>query len=169
MHDLDQEDRDYFLELIRKNPDYFLDELLYLLATNCFISVHFTTIYRELKRLNVSWKKLKKIALEQNEERRADFVAQMAQYDPEELRFLDEMSKDAYSIGRWYGRSRKGRQAEKKQVFVRGRHTSTEALLTLDGIMAGTVVEGSMMKELFLEFLEFNVVSYVTYAWESSI
>jgi transposase len=169
VRDLDQEDLNYLLELIRENPDYFLDELLYLLATNRFISVHFTTIYRELERLNVSRKKLKKIALERNEERRADFVARMAQYDPEELGFLDEMSKDARSIGRRYGRSRKGRRAEKKQVFVRGWRTSTEALLTLDGITAGTVVEGSMTKELFLEFLEFNVVSYVTYAWESSI
>ena len=106
---LDHEDLDYLLELIRDNPDYFLDELLYLLATNCFISVHYTTIYRELERLNISRKKLKKIALERNEERRANFVARMAQYDPEELGFIDEMSKDACSIGRRYGRSRKGR------------------------------------------------------------
>ena len=140
---LDQEDLDYLLELIRNNPDYFLDELLYLLETNHFISIHYTTIYRELEHLNVSWKKLKKIALEWNEEHRADFIAQMAQYGPEELGFLDEMSKDARSIGRRYGRSRKGKQAEKKQVFVHGRRTSTEALLTLDGIVAGTVVEGS--------------------------
>jgi transposase len=151
VRDLDQEDLDYLLELIRDNPDYFLDELLYLLETNRFISVHYTTIYRELERLNISRKKLKKIALERNEKRRADFVAWMAQYDPEELGFLDEMSKDARSIGRRYGRSRKGRRAEKKQVFVRGRRTSTEALLTLDGIVAGTVVEGSMTKEHFLE------------------
>jgi hypothetical protein len=144
-----------------------LDELLYLLATNRFISVHYTTIYHELERLNISRKKLKKIALERNEERRADFVARMAQYDPEELGFLDEMSKDARSIGRRYGRSRKGRRAEKKQVFVRGRRTSTEALLTLDGIAAGTVVEGSMTKELFLEYLEFNVVSYMSSMLES--
>jgi hypothetical protein len=80
---------------------------------------------------------------------------------------INEMSKDARSIGRRYGRSRKGRRAEKKQVFVRGRRTSTEALLTLDGIAAGTVVEGSMTKELFLEYLEFNVVSYMSSMLES--
>ncbi|KAF8968728.1 hypothetical protein BDZ97DRAFT_1755026 [Flammula alnicola] len=158
VRNLDQEDLAYLLELIRDNPDYFLDELLYLLDTNRFISVHYTTIFRELERLNVSRKKLKKIALERNEERRADFVARMAKYDPEEVGFLDEMSKDGRSLGRRYGRSRKNRRAEKKQVYVRGRRTSTEALLTLDGIVAGTVVEGSMTKELFLEYLEFNVV-----------
>jgi hypothetical protein len=41
---------------------------------------------------------------------------------------------------------------------VRGRRTSTVALLTLDGIVTGTVVEGSMTKASYLEFLEFNVV-----------
>ncbi|KAG2741850.1 hypothetical protein P692DRAFT_20750204 [Suillus brevipes Sb2] len=81
----------------------------------------------------------------------------MAQYDPSELGFIDETSKDERTPGRRYGRSRTGTRAEKKQVFVRGRRTSTEALLTLDGIVAGTVVEGSMTQELFLEWLE-NIV-----------
>ena len=107
----------------------------------------------------MSQKKLKRIALERDKEWRADFIARMAQYFPEEVGFLDEMSKDAPSIGRRYGRSRRNTHAQKKQAFLRGQRTSTETLLTLDGIVAGTVVEGSMIKELFLEYLEFNVVS----------
>ena len=84
----------------------------------------------------------------------------MAQYSPEEVGFLDEMSKDVCSVGRHYGRSRRNTCAQKKQAFVCGQHTSTEALLTLDSIVAGTVVEGSMTQELFLEYLKFNVVSF---------
>lgn len=86
------------LTLIHDNPNYFLDELLKLLETNRFISIHYSTIHHELERLNVSRKKLKKIALERDELRRADFVAWMAQYDPDEHGFLDEMSRDARSI-----------------------------------------------------------------------
>jgi hypothetical protein len=57
-----------------------------------------------------------------------------------------------------------GRRAAKKTKFVRGRRTSTEALISLDGIVACKCVEGSMTKELFLEWLEFNVVSvYCTF------
>jgi hypothetical protein len=48
----------------------------------------------------------------------------------------------------------------KKQVFVRGRRALLEALLTLDGIIARTAVEGSMTKETFLEYLEFVVVGH---------
>lgn len=153
------EDIQYLLRLIRQNPDYFLDELLHLLQTNRFISVHYTTIHRELERAGVSTKKLRRIACERDEDKRADFILRMAQYLPEEIGFVDEVSKDERTWGRRYGRSKKGRRAEKSQPFVRGRRTSTEALLTLDGFVAGTVVEGSMTKEMFLEWLEFNVVS----------
>ncbi|KAG2365885.1 hypothetical protein BDR07DRAFT_1353222 [Suillus spraguei] len=83
----------------------------------------------------------------------------MAQCDPSELGFIDKTSKDERTPGRHYGRSRTGTRAEKKQVFVRGRQTFTEALPTLDGIVAATVVEGSMTQELFLEWLENIVVS----------
>jgi hypothetical protein len=42
---------------------------------------------------------------------------------------------------------------------VRGRRVSGEGLLTVDGIVANTVVEASMTKERFLHFLEHQVVS----------
>jgi transposase len=156
---LDHDVIQYLLCLVQDNPDYFLDELLHLLKTNCFVSIHYMTIHRELERADISHKKLKHIAKERNEARRVDFVGRMAQYTPEQLGFLDEVSKDERTIGHQYGRSRKGTRAEKKQVFVRGRRVSTEALLTLNGIVAGTTVEGSMTKVMFLEYLELNIVS----------
>jgi len=79
-------------------------------------------------------------------------------YSPEEIGFIDETSKDCRSVGRRYGRSMKNQRASKKQPFVRGRRVSATGLLTLDGIVAQTTVEGSMTKELFLEFLEHVVV-----------
>jgi hypothetical protein len=82
----------------------------------------------------------------------------MAKYDPDELGFVDEVHKDERTLNRSFGRSKKGCRAAKRAKFVRGRHTSTEALLTLDGIVACKAVEGSMTKELFLERLKFSVV-----------
>jgi transposase len=155
---LNHDDVQYLLQLVRQNPDYFLDELLYLLETNRFVSTHYVTIHRELERAGVSFKKLKRIAKERNEPRRADFIRRMAQYAPEELGFLDETSKDERTVGRHYGRSKKGSRATKKQVFIRGQRTSTTGLLTVEGIVAGTVVEGSMTKVMFMEFLEHIVV-----------
>ncbi|KAJ8592898.1 hypothetical protein M405DRAFT_811956, partial [Rhizopogon salebrosus TDB-379] len=52
----------YLIRLVRHRPEWFLDELLVLLDTNHFVSVHYATIHRELKRVGVSPKKLKRIA-----------------------------------------------------------------------------------------------------------
>lgn len=76
-------DVDYLKRLIQHRPDWFLDELPYLLPTNRFVSLHYTTIHQELVRARVSSKKIKKIASERNEALRADFVRRMAQYTPE--------------------------------------------------------------------------------------
>lgn len=133
---LDREDIDYLLQLICDNPDYFLDDLVDLTWTNRFISAHFITIFNELDRAGMSHKRLKRIAWERNEELRGAFVARMAQYDPSELGFIDEVSKDERTLGRHYGRSAKGKRAHKKQPFVHGRRVSMEALLTLNGIVA---------------------------------
>ncbi|KAG2100512.1 hypothetical protein BD769DRAFT_1367983, partial [Suillus cothurnatus] len=141
MHHLEREDIEYLLELVHDNTNYFLDELVSLTRTNCFISIHFTTVFNELKCAGMSQKKLKCIASECNEELHAAFIAHMSQYDATKIGFIDEVSKDEQTLGQHYG---------------------LEALLTLDGIVTCTVVEGSMMKELFLEWLEFTVVSYIS-------
>jgi hypothetical protein len=83
----------------------------------------------------------------------------MAQYSPEQLGFLDEVSKDERTSFRRRGRSKKGSHAAMKGVFVCGRRFSAEGLLTIDGMISNTVVEGSMTRDMFLEYLEHSVVS----------
>lgn len=152
------DDIQYLLRLVNHRPDWFLDELLNLLERNRFVSVHYTTIHRELERVGMSHKKLQVIAKERNEPLRNDFMRQMAQYSPDQLGFIDETSKNDKTSGRRYGRGKRGRRAQMKQKFVRGRRLSAEGLLTTEGIVASTVVEGSMKRDGFLQFLENQVV-----------
>ena len=49
-------------------------------------------------------------------------------------------------------------RAIKKGVFVCGQCFSAEGLLTIDGMIFNTVVEGSMHCDWFLEDLEFDVI-----------
>jgi transposase len=156
---LDFDDSNYLVTLVNHRPDWFLDELDGLLATNRFMSVHWTTIQRTLERAGISVKKIRRIAQERNEDVCADFVRQMGQYGPEEIGFLDEFSKDERTLHRRRGRSKKGTRSVMRGAFVRGRRVSGEGLLTLDGIVASTVVEGSMTRDKFLFFLEHSVVS----------
>ena len=77
-HKLHRDDLDYVLTLIKSRPDYFLDKLLNLVQRSWFISVHFTTIFRELEQAAVSHKKLQIIAEERNEPLRADLIQRVA-------------------------------------------------------------------------------------------
>ena len=52
------DDLSYMTALINHCPDWFLDELLGLLNTIWFISIHFTSIYQELGHAGVSLKKM---------------------------------------------------------------------------------------------------------------
>jgi hypothetical protein len=79
---------------------------------------------------------------------------------PEQLGFLDKVSKDECTLARRYGWSVKGRHAVKKGVFIWGRRFLAEGLLTLDGMVSNTVVEGSMTRHWFLEYLEHCVVCH---------
>ncbi|KAG1740914.1 hypothetical protein EDB19DRAFT_1586097, partial [Suillus lakei] len=81
------------------------DEFVHLLKTNQFISVHFSMIFRELEHAGVSHKKLKQIALEHNKTCHTEFITCMAQYEPSELEFIDEKSKDKQTPSRHYGQA----------------------------------------------------------------
>ncbi|KIK93754.1 hypothetical protein PAXRUDRAFT_144355 [Paxillus rubicundulus Ve08.2h10] len=100
---LDRDDLDYILSLVRSNPDYFLNKLLSLVKNNCFISVHFTTIFQELECAGMSYKKLRRITTERNEDLCVDFISRVAQYEPQQLGFVDETSKDEHTICQCYG------------------------------------------------------------------
>ncbi|KAJ6454596.1 Homeodomain-like protein, partial [Mycena sanguinolenta] len=64
---LHHDDVEHLIRLVHERPDWFLDELLNLLQHNRFISVHYTTIHRELERVGMSTKKLTEIAEERSE------------------------------------------------------------------------------------------------------
>jgi hypothetical protein len=145
------------VELVR--PDWFLDELTGLMLRNRFVATHYTTIHQELYRAGVSLKKLRKIAKERNEDLRADYMRRMAQYTPDELCFIDETSVDERTSFRRHGRAKKSQRASMRGVFVRGRRLTAVAALSMDGVIAGHVIEGSMRRKGYLHFLEHSVVS----------
>lgn len=157
-HLLDCDNIDYVICLVHARPEHFLDELLSLVKHNWFISVHFTTIFHKLECANMSCKKLWYIAKKCNEDLCADFITRMAKYDPEQIGFIDETSKDEQTVYQHYRQSSKGHRASSNQVFVHGHRTTVEALLTLDGIISVTMVEGSMTQVAFLDWLENSVV-----------
>jgi transposase len=162
---LHREDVKYLLTLVKHRPQFFLQELQQLLLHNRLVSVHFTTIHRTFEKMGFSTKMLRKIAAERSDIVRADFLLRMGDYETEQLMFIDETAKDEKNITRRQGRSLIGTRSTAPSVFVRGTQFTLLPMLTVEGIQAATVVQGSVNKRLFIEFLRDHVVcSLLLYA-----
>lgn len=80
-------------------------------------------------------------------------------YRPEQLIFMDESAKDERSLSRGYGYSEMNTRARKKLIFVRGKRYTICPALSLQGIIAVDLMEGSCTKTRFKEFVITKVVS----------
>jgi hypothetical protein len=69
------------------------------------------------------------------------------------LMFGDVASKDERTSAHRWGWSLRGTQCVQRKCFVRGRQFSILPILTLDGIIAYDIIEGSVMSEWFVQFL----------------
>src|SRR5712672_2612529 len=79
--------------------------------------------------------------------------------DPNMLMCGDEASKDERTPNRRKGWSQQGTRCVQQKCFVRGKRFSILPILTLDGIIAHDIIEGSVTSERFVEFLRELVVS----------
>ena len=71
---------------------------------------------------------------------------------------IDETPKNEKTPSCMYGRSKRGHHVQMCQQFIHGICLTATALLI---ITISVMFEGSMMKQLYLEFLEKQVVSYI--------
>ncbi|GET01199.1 homeodomain-like protein [Rhizophagus clarus] len=123
------------MQLINKRKDWFLDELVAEMAK------------RTLKVLKTATKKRSEIL-------RANYILTIGtHYNPEQLIFLDESSKDERTLSRHYGYSPKNTHAIQKVVFLRGTKYTILPALSLDGILAVDIMVGSYNKERFCAFI----------------
>ena len=80
-------------------------------------------------------------------------------FQPEQLIFINESAKDECTLCRQYGYSPWNQAAIKKVVFLRGKRYTILPALSLDGMLALDIMEGSCNKERFCNFILSKVVS----------
>jgi hypothetical protein len=85
----------------------------------------------------------------------AVFMNQIADQvpDPNMLMFGDEALKNERTSARRQGWSLRGTRCIQRKCFMRGRQFSILPILTLDGIIAYDIIEGSITSEQFVQFL----------------
>lgn len=110
--------------------------------------------------------KLEKAAKERSDVLRGHYIMIIGTYfQPDQLIFIDESAKDERTTCCQYGYSLRNHAAVKKVVFIRGKRYTILPALSLDGIIALDIMEGSCNKERFRNFILAKVVSsfYINY------
>ena len=78
------------LEYLRERPMAYLDELRYHLYDSFEILIDESTVWRTLRRLGWSRKRLRRIARQRNQQLRDGWFAKLSQWRADQLIFLDE-------------------------------------------------------------------------------
>lgn len=160
---LTRDDMQAIMHMISSQNTLYIDEIQVKLWTERGVSVSLPTLFRTLRRMNLSSKSVTAQAIERNDLLRAAYINHIGLIapDPDMLMFTDETSKDERTIHRRQAWSIVGTRAVSRQCFVRGKRYSLLPILTLDGIITHKIFEGLVTSELFIEFLREYVVSQI--------
>ena len=91
---LGQQDEDTIIELLMDNPAMYLDELQQELHQSTGTWTSISTIFRTIRRLGFTRKMLRHIAMQQSDEKRAEFMEEMSYISANMIVWLDETGSD---------------------------------------------------------------------------
>ena len=153
-------DQLHLLELVIENPGMYLTEMkkeLHARGTN----VDESTICRFLKESNFSRKKMRLVAIQQSEELRARYLAEVVLYSPNMLVFVDETGSNRKDAMRKFGYSLRGQRCIAKKLLVRGQRVSAITALSSERVLDVKFVNGSVNGETFSQFIELNLLPHL--------
>jgi hypothetical protein len=96
------------LDHLREYPDAYLHELVAMVKLDYDINTSNAAISRCSKANNYSKKMIKRVAAQQNQELRVQWLNSISIYHPNQLLFVDESSCNEYTGNRRYGWAPKG-------------------------------------------------------------
>ncbi len=153
-------DQLHILELVIEKPSIYLHELkLELQARGTHVDE--STICRFLHQSRFSRKKMRMIAIQQSEELRSRYVAEVSLYDPDMLVFLDETGSDRNTAMRKFGYSLRGLRCCCTKLLARGKRVSAIAALSSVGILDVQFLKGSVNGEIYADFIELSVLPHL--------
>ena len=158
---LSMADITFISNVVAHRSTIYLDELQHELWEKRQVYATTPTLYRALRSLQLTRKKISFAASERNEELRARYMNRIGAEAPDAnmLLFIDEAAKDRRTSCRPSGRSFQGQCCHGKRYFVRGVRYSILPAITLDGIITYDIIEGPVDSTRFLRFLQEHIVS----------
>ena len=148
----------YILNYVVEKPHSYLREIQAEVETVTGDDISASSLCRLLKEMNFSRQKMQMVAKQQDDQLRSAFRCDVTLYEPHMLVFIDETGFDRRNSLRRYGYSVRGMVPQCHRLLVRGERISVIGIMTIDGILDLKVVHGSSNGDVFLEFVENNLL-----------
>ena len=94
------------------------------------------------------------IAMQRDDDLRAQFSIDVSLFKPEMLIFIDETGSDCRDRLRRYGYSIRGKPPKSIKLLVRGERISVIAAMSSEGVETLKVVSGTVDGDSFLDFIQ---------------
>lgn len=158
---LADEELEILTEIVEEKNDRTLQEIADQLKRRIGKVVSISTIYRMLKSLGVTRKKKALNATEAGtqkvKEEREKFWEEIKNIWAKDMIFLDESGVNLAMV-RLYGRSKKGERARGERPQKRGKNVSIISAISLDGVIAESVLLGGTDAITFEAFISQKVL-----------
>lgn len=142
------------IELLLANPGMFLDELQYELHQSTGTLASISTIFRIIRRLGFTRKRLRHIALQRSDAKRAEFIEEMSYIGANMIVWLDETGSDRRSARRRFGYHLRGMTPTDYRFTVHGKRLSSIGIMSVRGIEDVDTYEGSIDGDKFCDFVQ---------------
>jgi hypothetical protein len=130
---------------IQETPFLFLDKIGEWLAIYHIQPISTTALHNNLRELGLTYKVMHRVAAEQDDEAQSAWLYDiLANYTPDQMVILDELSKDGCMQLRKYGHVFAGKDLVMQESLDWGIRYSILPALTVDGYIMVQVVEGSI-------------------------
>ena len=119
------------MQSLLNKPSMYLGEVCDELFKATGHEVHPSTICRTIHSLGFTRQKLRKVALQQSEDKRGEFLAEMAFLDPSMFVWLDETGSDRHNNIHRYGYGLRGITPVDHQLRIGGNRVSAIGVMSM--------------------------------------
>ena len=143
------------IELLLANPGIYLDELQQELHQSTGTWASISTIFGTLRRLDFTRKRLRHVALQRSDTKRAEFMEEMRYFRANiMIVWLDETGSDRRNARRRYGYHLRGMTPVDFRLTVHGIRLSSVGIMSVRGIEDVDTYEGNINGDKFCDFVQ---------------
>ena len=142
------------LQSLLASPGMYLQEVQRELHDITGTWIDCSTVCHYAHRWGLSRQKMTQVAVQRSEVKRAEYLAEITQFDPNMLLFVDETGSDRRNSVSEFGYGLKGIPPVNYRLQVYGQRISAIGILSSRGIEDSYLVEGSVNGERFMKFVD---------------